>query len=164
MNKPGFTEIIDRLYNKALKFLSYRPRSEKEIKDYLKRKIKKKEAQPEDWLLESVVKRLKKQNFLDDKYFVKWWIEQRAKFKPRSLRLIKIELEQKGISRELIESIIKASQSKIIDDLELAKKLIEKKKNKWNDLAREKKFQKAARYLSSKGFDYDIIKEVFKQI
>ena len=146
-----------KFYNKALKFLSYRPRSEKEIRD----KLKKKKASEET--INKIILRLKENNFINDEEFVRWWIEQRTNFKPRSLRLIKMELKQKGIGQELIEETIVHLPS-TIDDLESAKKLIEKRLPRYKNLSREEKFQKIARFLSSKGFSYDIIKEIFKEI
>jgi len=146
-----------KFYNKALKFLSYRPRSEKEIRD----KLLGKKASEE--IINKIISRLKKNNFLNDEEFVKWWIEQRTRFKPRSVRLIKIELKQKGIGQELIDETIDHLPL-TIDDLESAKKLIEKRLPRYKNLSWEEKFQKIARLLSSKGFSYDIIKEIFKEI
>lgn len=149
---------FEKFYNKALKFLSFRPRSEHEVvKNLLKKKA------PED-LIKKIISKLKEYKFLEDEEFTKWWIEQRAKFKPRALRLVKMELKQKGISNELIEQTIESLKLTTSSDLESAKKLIEKKKEKWKNLTREKKFQKVARHLSSKGFSYDIIKDVFKDL
>ena len=146
---------FEKFYNKALRFLSYRPRSEKEIRD----KLLGKKASEE--IINKVISRLKENNFLNDEEFVKWWIEQRANFKPRSLKLIKMELRQKGIDKDLIDQIID-DLSLTIDDLETAKKLINKRLSRYKKLSREEKFQKIARYLSSKGFSYDIIKEIDK--
>ncbi|MEK7502329.1 MAG: regulatory protein RecX [Patescibacteria group bacterium] len=148
---------LDKFYNKALRFLSFRPRSEYEVKQNLSKK------KASENIISKVVSRLKKNNFLNDEEFVKWWIEQRTRFKPRSVRLIKIELKQKGIDKDLIDQIID-DLSLTIDDLSSAKKLMEKRARKYKGLPREEKFQKIARYLSSKGFSYDIIKEIFKEI
>ena len=148
---------FEKFYNKALKFLSYRPRSEKEIRDKLRRKKASEE------IINKIISRLKENNFLNDEEFAKWWIEQRTNFKPRSVRLIKIELKQKGIDKELIDETIDHLPS-TIDDLSSAKKLIEKRLPRYKNLTPDKKFQKIARYLSSKGFDYDIIKEIFKDL
>lgn len=146
---------FEKFYNKALKFLSYRPRSVEEVRKNL---LKKKS--PEE-VIEKIIKKLKEYKFIDDKEFVKWWIEQRNNYKPRSLRLIKMELGQKGIVKDLIEETINGLEL-TVDDLQSAKKLIEKRLHKYKNLPREEKFQKVARYLSSKGFNYDIIKEIFK--
>ena len=148
---------FEKFYNRALKFLSYRPRSKQEvIKNLLRKKA------PED-IIKKITAKLEEQKFLNDEEFVKWWIEQRTTFKPRSLRLIKIELKQKGISNELVEKVIN-DLGFTVDDLVSAKKLIERKKEKWKNLSREQKFQKLSRFLASRGFSYDIIKEIFKNI
>lgn len=148
---------FDKFYNKALKSLSYRPRSEKEIVDKLLRK-----KAPQE-IINKIIKKLKEYKFIDDKEFVKWWVEQRTNYKPRSLRLIKMELGQKGVVKDVIEETINGLEL-TIDDLASAKKLIEKRLHKYKNLPGEEKFQKIARYLSSKGFNYDIIKEIFKEI
>jgi len=148
---------FEKFYNKALKFLSYRPRSEKEIRD----KLSGKKASEE--IINKIISRLKKNNFLNDEEFAKWWIEQRTTFKPRSVRLIKIELKQKGIGQELIEERIDHLSS-AIDDLGSAKKIIEKRLPRYKNLSRDEKFQKIARFLSSKGFSYDTIKEIFQSL
>ncbi len=146
-----------KFYNKALKFLSYRPRSEKEIRDKLKSK------KASDSMIQIILTKLKDQKFVNDEEFTKWWIEQRITFKPRSVRLIKMELKQKGIGQELIDSTFDNLQL-TINDLESAKKLIQKRLNKYKNLSREEKFQKVSRFLASKGFNYDVIKEIFKEI
>ena len=151
---PDMDEF-EKFYNKTLRFLSYRPRSEKELRD----KLKKKKTSGE--IINKIILRLKENNFINDEEFVKWWIEQRTTFKPRSFRLIKMELKQKGVSNDLIEKVIDDLRL-TIDDLKSAKKLIQKRLSRYKNLPREKKFQKIARFLSSRGFDYDIIKEIFK--
>lgn len=155
-----------KFYNKVLKFLSYRPRSVEEVRKNLlnsrgRFNSAKKNTTPE--IAEKIISKLKEYKFIDDKEFVKWWIEQRTNYKPRSLRLIKMELGQKGISKDLIEEVMEGLENKV-DDLASAKKLIERKLPRYKGLDRDKKFQKVARYLSSKGFNYDIIKEIFKYV
>lgn len=155
---------FEKFYNKALKFLSYRPRSVEEVRKNLlnsrgRSGSTKKNTTPE--IAEKIISKLKEYKFLNDNEFVRWWIEQRTNYKPRSLRLIKMELGQKGIDRDLIDQVIDDLRL-TIDDLGSAKKLIEKRANKYKGLERDEKFQKVARYLSSKGFSYDIIKEIFK--
>lgn len=159
-------ENFERFYNFALRFLSYRPRSEQEIRN----KLKEKRAESE--IIEKIVAKLKKYNFINDLEFAKKWAEERMQFKPRSWRLIKIELRHKGISEEIIESIIHDSQFMIQSDLEQAKKLVEKRITRFRNptsprlrgtskfgMTREKIYEKLGRYLASKGFDWDTIKK-----
>lgn len=151
---------FEKFYNKALKFLSYRPRSEKEIREKL---ISKKAP---EIIIKKVITKLREQNFVNDDEFTRWWIEQRSTFKPRSLRLIKLELKRKGISEEQIESEILNHESGIKTDLDQAKKLVEKRitrfRNKFG-MTREKIYQKLGRFLASKGFDWDTIKQAIDE-
>ena len=144
---------LDRFYNYSLRFLSYRPRSEKEVRDHLIRK------KAESLIIDRIIIKLKEQKFINDEEFAKWWIEKRTTFKPRSLRLIKIELKQKGISNEIIESGIRNQESGIENDLQRAKKLLERKIEKVKGLSKQKIYQKLGSYLSRRGFDWETIKQ-----
>ncbi len=142
--------------NRALRFLSFRPRSEKEIRDYLKLKIKNLELRIKQEMIDLVIDKLKEQKFVDDIEFTKWWIEQRTKVKPRASRLIKFELKQKGISDELIQN----SELRIKNDFDKAMVLAEKRMPRYKNETPKKIYEKLGRFLASKGFDYDTIKEV----
>jgi len=143
---------FEKFYNVALRFLSYRPRSEKEARDNFKRK----KAEPS--VIEKIIAKLKEQKFINDEEFAKWWIEQRTSFKPRSLRLIKIELRQKGISQEVIQEVINDSRL-MINDLEQAKKLVEKRIERVQNLSKQEIYQKLGGFLARRGFDYETIKQ-----
>ncbi|MEK7450999.1 MAG: regulatory protein RecX [Patescibacteria group bacterium] len=151
-------EEFEKFYNKALKFLSYRPRSEKEIRD----KLFQKKASSE--VIEKVIQKLKEQKFIDDEEFAKLWIESRNRSKPRSLRLIKLELKRKGITEEQIESGIKNQESGIKTDLEQAKSLVEKRIKRLRSLDRQKIYEKLGRFLASKGFGWDTIKQSIDEV
>jgi len=145
---------FDKFYNKALHFLSFRPRSEKEIRDYLK----KNKSDEETTLL--IIEKLKDYKFLDDLEFSRRWLEQRTKINLKSKRIIELELKQKGITKEIIDEIkIKAN-----DDKEIALKLAEKRFERFKNEPRQKQYEKMFRFLSSKGFDYDTIKQVVDRI
>lgn len=144
---------FEGFYNKALKFLSYRPRSEKEVRDNL---LKKKASSS---IVDLVIKKLKEQKFLNDKEFTKWWIEQRTLVKPTGKRLIKIELKRKGIDKELIDEILENVEDLVHNELELARNLVQRKINKYKGLDRQKIYQRLGGFLSRRGFDYDTIKK-----
>ena len=147
---------FNRLYQKALFFLSFRPRSEKEIRDYLKKK------QTDDLTLDKIIKNLKINKFLNDEEFVKWWIEQRTTIKPKASRVIRIELQRKGISKELIEGLLEKDKN---GDFKKALVVAEKKFKRYSNTDDKRKtFERLGRFLSSKGFDYDTIKEVIDQL
>lgn len=143
---------FERFYNKALEFLSYRTRSEKEVRDKLKSK------QVEPLIIDKIIAKLKEKKFINDEEFARQWVENRKRFKPRSERLIKLELKQKGISQETVDKMINDEGLKI-NDLESAKKLVEKRIERIKDLPKQEIYQKLGRHLASKGFNWDIIKK-----
>lgn len=153
-NKTGnFTKLL----NKTYRFLSYRPRSVKEVEEYLNKNVSK---VSKGGLVNSIIQKLKEQKFLDDKEFTKWWIESRTKYKPKALRIIKFELKQKGIGRELIEEVLSDKSLELETEFEKALKLAQAKVDRYKNVNRKKKYEKMARFLASKGFDWDMIKEV----
>lgn len=146
--------------NRALRFLSFRPRSEKEVRSYLKLKIKNLELRIKQETIDLVIDKLKQQKFIDDIEFTKWWVDQRTRIKPKGSRLIKFELKQKGISDELIEN----SNLGIKNDFEKALELAQKRMPRYRNETPKKIYEKMGRFLSSKGFDWDIIKKVIDQV
>jgi regulatory protein len=81
--------------------------------------------------------------------------------------LIKLELKQKGISQEIIESRIKNQELGSDSDLEQAKKLVEKKMGRFRNkfgMTRNEVYQKLGRFLASKGFNWDIIKKAIDEV
>lgn len=145
---------FEKFYNKALEFLSYRPRSEKEVWD----KLRTKSVEPET--INKIIAKLKEKKFINDEEFAKGWAESRLRFKPRSARLIKLELKQKGIDPETINSL----QLTIDNDLESAKKLAEKRIGRVKDLPKQEIYQKLGRFLASKGFNWDTIKKSIDEV
>ncbi|RJQ27722.1 regulatory protein RecX [Candidatus Parcubacteria bacterium] len=142
--------IQNKAHNKALKFLSYRMRSEKELYDFL---VKKKF---EENIIQKTIQAFKEEGLVDDRKFIKWWIEQRQTFRPKSKFVLKKELMSKGVRRELIEEVIDDSQ----DDYEVAKNFFGKKKHRFNKYSGKEYFQKASAFLQRRGFGWDIIKRV----
>ena len=151
MDESG--KFYEKFYNRTLRFLSYRPRSEKEIKDFLKRK------KVNELLASKILKKLRELNFVNDEEFTKWWIEQRTGSRPRGLRLIKLELKQKGISEEMTTAIIHDSRFIIQKEEEFARKALEKKLKTWRRLSKEEFREKAVAFLLRRGFAFDTIKQ-----
>lgn len=135
------------------RYLAIRNRSEKEIRDYLTRK----KAEPE--IIENIVELLYKQKFLDDEVFARGWITQRARFRPKGKSALKFELQQKGISKELIEKILEEDNEDRPDELTQAKNLIVRRIEKVKDLPRQEIYAKVGGFLARRGFSWDTIKK-----
>jgi len=145
--KNELGKSLDRVY----RFLSYRPRSEKEIRDYLRKK------EVEEKIVEKVVSKVKKLGYVDDLKFVRWWVEQRSTFRPRGKYVLTIELRQKGVAPEIIDQVLGES----IDEVPLAQKAIQKKINEYLKLPPRESRQKIAAYLRRRGFSWETIEKVF---
>ncbi len=152
---------LNKLIDKAARFLSYRPRSEKEVVDYLRQKIAKQESikfsqTDKSPLILAAIAKFKKYQYLNDLEFAKWWVQSRLNTRPVGTYLIKTQLQKKGVSPEIIEEVITSLPSQI----ELAKNIaIKKLSKKINQLSPLEFKKKAYRYLLSRGFDYDTVKE-----
>lgn len=151
---------FDKFYALCLRFLSFRPRSEKEIRDYLARR----NAEPV--IVSQVVTKLKEQSFLNDEEFARIWVESRNRSKPRSQKLLRFELKQKGIDLEIIDQLLTSDPSapfragqRQLTDLELAKKIIDKKISKLKNLGKQEVYKKIGGLLSRRGFNWDTIKQ-----
>lgn len=150
-------DLFQKFYDRALRFLSYRPRSQKEITDFL---AKKKVA---PIVVTKILQKLKQQDLVNDQEFAKWWIEQRTRFHPRGLRVIKLELRQKGISSELIEKILSNGDIEILGE-EAVKKLIIKKIARYQGLPKRELYQKLSQFLLRRGFSWETAKDVIDEV
>lgn len=151
-------DIFEKLLNRTYNFLSYRPRSEKEVRDYLKKK------KADNLITERIIQSLKLSKFLDDNEFTKWWIEQRSKIKPKALRVIRLELKQKGIGKDLIDRILEEKDFEFVSEYDKAVSLAQKKADRLKNEDPKKRYEKLARFLASKGFDWETIKEVIDRV
>jgi regulatory protein len=152
------SDQFSKYLDKAFHFLSYRPRSEKEIRNKLL--IKK---APQD-IIERVITSLKENNFLDDRKYARWFVENRLRFNPKGQRIIKMELKQKGVDSEIIEEAINSLSTNEPgelpnSDLESAKKLVEKKLPRYKNLERQEIYNKLGAFLARRGFGWDTIKK-----
>jgi regulatory protein len=97
-------EALQQATNRALNFLSFRPRSREEMRRYLR----KKETPPE--LIDTVMQRLDDLNLINDQSFTEFWIESRERSNPKGAQALKNELRSKGVKRELVDELISDDQ------------------------------------------------------
>ncbi len=146
-------EHYERYLNLAYYYLSIRNRSEKEMRDYL---TKKKAAEE---VIEKIISSLKEKKFLNDEAFARSWILSRARLKPKGKALLKIELRQKGITDEIIQTVLSQVQEEIPNELEQAKSLIIKRMEKMAGKSRDEIYSKVGGFLARRGFSWDVVKK-----
>ncbi len=142
-------------FNRALRYLSYRARSEAEMRKYLSDKGFSENVS------QTVIDRLKDERLINDPRFAQDWIDNRVSFRPRSQTQLRFELRNKGLSEDLIED---ALQEADLDDIELAcaagKKLVGRyARLDWPDFR-----QKLGAALARRGFSYETVRSVTRQL
>ena len=131
-----------KLYQRTLEWVLARPRSERETRDYLYKKIFEKKLYKD--YIEVIVDKLKNKKYLNDLGFAEWYVENRFVKKGISKKRLKMELKKKGISDEIIEKVLDAR-----DDEEEIMKIIAKKRSRYDD-------DKLIQYLCRQGFSYQL--------
>lgn len=131
------------LYNSAIKILSLRAHSEKELKDKLLRKNR------ASYIVDDVIYKIKEQKYLDDQAFAVAYIKELFEQKKKSKNFILFKLKQKGISENVVHQILSEYD---VDEKDRIKKIIEEKYGKIqiND---EKNRRRIYNFLVRAGFD-----------
>ena len=131
-------------YIRAVDLISRRLRSEREIRDYARRK---------QWTednTERVIDRLCERGYLNDERFAESFVRSRANTRNFSATRMKVELQKKGVKPDIITNIL--AESDDYDEMAALRKMIAKKINKSDDE------RKLVAYLARQGFKYDDIK------
>ncbi len=162
-----------KLYQRTLEWVLVRPRSEKETRDYLWRKLRKsssdtlvsarrhgrdcanslpvgREMSSDDIseLSQNIIDRLSLRDYLNDEKFAEWYVENRFVKKGISKRRLKMELMKKGIKNDIVERVVD-----LRNDEDEIRKIIAKKRNKYDD-------EKLINYLFRQGFDYQLARNL----
>lgn len=160
-----------KFYQRALEFALMRPRSEKEIRDYLNRKTlnrkvrvknrktgeyQTREKQGYDKsLVPLVLNRLNERGYIDDRHFAKLWVENRNVSKGTSVKKLRNELMQKGINSQIIDEVLEQGARNDEDELQ---KIITRKANRYPDQ------QKFIQYLVRQGFNYSDVVDALSSL
>lgn len=130
----------DEAKTRIMKFITYKKRTEQEIRNKFKNEI-------QEEILEEVIEYLKQAKYIDDDDFVHKKINEFIKLKTMSIKEIKYKLIEKRINKKLIEKYIENNREELE---EYEKKCIEKIKIKKSNNMDEDKINQ---YLYRKGFN-----------
>jgi regulatory protein len=146
----------DRFYSclsGAMHYLSYRPRSEYEVRERLKQHGFDSDS------IEAVVAKLKEQGLIDDMAFAQFWKGSRDSFSPRSQWLIKSELRRKGVAGDTIDQVANA-----VDDDSSAYRAAVNKARKLPKSDYQRFRHRLGEYLKRRGFSYGVINRIVEQV
>jgi regulatory protein len=154
LDEAAIAELLDadekaRAVEAALAFLSYRPRSEREVRDRLRRGRYGQEA------IAHALARLRDWHYLDDEDFARRWVENRATHRPRGRRLLQQELRHKGIDSETAREVIADAD---LDEAAAAEALARRQLAKYAGEDPAVVRRRLGAYLARRGYGYDVVR------
>lgn len=131
----------------SLRLLSYRPRSEAELRQRLSRRG----APPA--LVEMTLARLRELGLVDDAAFARAWVERRERASPRGRSLLRHELRAKGVADEAL-----AAPLEDVDEEDAALRAGERRAAALRDLAYPEFRHRLGSFLRRRGFSYETVR------
>lgn len=148
-------DAIKKAIATALNLIAYRPRAAGELAT----KLRERGYDPE--AVDAAVGRMRELNYLDDREFADRWVESRQTHRPRSTRMLKQELQQKGVDREIIETTIEEAG---IDEFGDALTLGQKRAESLQGLEPQVWERRLTAFLARRGYGYDVIRRVLEAL
>jgi regulatory protein len=151
----------ERAHHIAVNFISYRPRSSKEVTDKLTRK-----GFTAD-LAREVVERLRELMLINDLEFARMFIRDKLRGKPMGRALLRRKLLDKGISFQATERVLKEY---VTDENEqeaakaLAIRKLKMSRARFSDLEPVVRQKRLADYLLNRGFSSEVAYKIARNI
>jgi len=139
--------------DRASRYLSYRPRSEFEVKRYLKQKGF------DDSAIAEVLAELREKRLLDDYAFAQFWKENRESFSPRSQAMLRRELRSKGVARQIADEMVVG-----VNEDGNAYRAAQKRARKLAQADYNVFRSKLASFLRQRGFGYEVIEHTVRRL
>jgi regulatory protein len=146
--------VIARLVDRSLHFLSFRPRSEAELRTYLRRQ----EATPEQTA--AVMEELRRQRLVDDAAFAQFWRDSRDRFSPRGEGALRAELRAKGVATEVVADVMPDADEQDV----LAMRAAERQVRTLRGLAWPEFRTKLLGHLQRRGFRYEVANRTAREL
>jgi len=143
----------ERAMQQAMLFLSYRARSEQEIRQNLSK------HEIPDAVIEETLERLRQSGLANDKNFANAWVENRNTFRPRGRRALTLELRQKGIDDSIIESVLEDLDEDVLAYEAGQKKASKLRVQEWSEFRK-----KLSDFLARRGFSYSVIAPIVSRL
>ena len=133
----------------ALKFLSFRRRTEKQVREKLQKRGF------DERTIDATIDKLKEFDLINDLEFAFSWVKDRLAYKPRGKKLLKQELWKKGIRKDIIERV---TEELCQDEDKSASDLVEKIKKRYRNLDPQVAKRRMYNLLLRRGFSYETTK------
>lgn len=147
--KNSQTEEFDKLKTKVLKYILYKKRTEKEVRQKFS------SSDVNQNMLEDVIENLKENNYINDQNYVERAINEFLAINTLSLKEIKNKLYVKGISNDIIDMYFYKHKEELEEyEAKCANKIANKKKTQMEQ-------EDIKKFLYRKGYSEESIKNAF---
>ena len=154
-------DLRSRGYNRALRFLAVRPRSQAEVRRNLQAFRPRDGRCLSETQIELIIAKLHEQQYLDDREFARFWVEQRNRFRPVAPRALQYELRQKGVNDSVAQELI----NELSDAASACEAAARSRLYRWQEETNPKLFRKKmGGFLQRRGFDWDVTQDVIDRI
>lgn len=151
MNNLDYVEEYDKLKTKVLKYIIYKKRTEKEIRQKFSKTI-------DEDILEDIIDELKENGYIDDLNYIDRAVNEFIALKNLSIREIKYKLFAKGLSNDIIDEYISSNFDELMEyEIKSAKNIIIKKQSMQED-------EEIKQGLLKKGYIAENVKEAFNEV
>ncbi len=154
-------DLTERVFNRAVTYISKAVKSEKQIRTYLTNLLFKKRGVWFDELgkdsgnevVDFTIEKLKSYSYINDKEFAEQFVLSRMKSKPRGKYILVSELISKGVSKDIAEEKV---NELVEDEYSILQRVYEKK---YGESKISKEDRKKIDFLLRKGFNWDLIEK-----
>lgn len=154
-------DLRSRGYNKALRFLAVRPRSQAEARRNLQAYRPRDGRRLSETQIEWIIAKLHEKQYLDDQEFARYWVEQRNRFRPVAPRALQYELRQKGVRDSVAQKII----NELSDAATACEDAARSRLYRWQRETDPYQFRKKlGSFLQRRGFNWDVSQDVINRI
>lgn len=153
-------ELKKKLISYSYNLLSRRDYSEKQLRDKINSRLYRMGFEQNTEVADEVLGSLKEEKYVDDLRYARNFVESRLKIK--GVRLIRLELIKKGISRQVVDEVL--SEVNTSDQEEVAIDLLQRKVKSWKGLDEMKMRQRAYGLLGRRGFGGALIRQVVEKV
>jgi|SRR5690625_214354 len=161
LTKDDMIQLIDEestrnAYLLAIRYLSYRIRTEFEIDKYLREKA------VEEILINETIERLKKEKLIDDVQFAEVFVRDRMNQTSKGPRIIEKELMEKGITKSTATDAVRVFtyENQLEKVVDTANRELKKRSNK----SSRQRLQQLQSKLIRRGFEKSVINDMLQQI
>jgi len=148
-------DLVRQAISAALNLLAYRSRAEGEIRTRLRQRGFPAGA------IDECIDKLRDWRYLDDQDFAERWIENRLEQRPRSARMIAMELRGKGVEASTVTDAVNRAG---IDERTDALRIAAERWGRLSGLDRQVRQRRITGCLSRRGYGFDVIRDVLKEL